>query len=192
VFYRPGFHLSFNFGLPFRIGAWLMYDCDWLGRRIYYTGWSGGGWIARSRPHIHITNIYVNPGYRRVVYDRRVLDRRPDYGRGFAWARSDAGRGVARSGDGWRTAVPRDGGRAVATGTTSRATSSPSDRDNRPPSIRTAEDRGTSPRGTPPAVERGTSPGGPTRMSRPADQATPPRWTPPAVGRAPRRADPPQ
>ena len=165
VFYRPGFHLSFSFGLPFRIGSWLIYDLDWWGRRIYYTGWSGGGWIARSRPHIHITNIYVNPGYRRVWYDRDVLYRRPDYGRGFAWARNDAGRGVARAGETWRTAVPRDGQRGIAT--TSRTTATARDGENPP--------RWTPSRSTP-------TTGGPTRMSRPAEQAAPPRWTPPEGG----------
>lgn len=123
VFYRPGFHFAFSWGLPFRIGAWLIYDCDWPLRRIYYTGWSGGGWIARSRPHIHITNVYVNPGYRRVWYDRDVLRRRPDYGRGFAWARAEPGRGVARARDDF--AEPREPQRAVVRGTTTRGTASP-------------------------------------------------------------------
>lgn len=81
VFMRPGFHAYFSFGVGYPIGAWLMYDWDWPARRIIYTGWSGGGWIARSRPFISFTGIYLNTAYRHVRYDRDVLFRDPDYGR---------------------------------------------------------------------------------------------------------------
>jgi hypothetical protein len=57
-----------------------MYDYDWPARRIVYTGWYGGGWIARSRPFISITNVYVNAGYRHVNYGHDVIYRHPDYG----------------------------------------------------------------------------------------------------------------
>jgi hypothetical protein len=81
IFVRPGWHAFFSFGVPFPIGAWLIYDWDWPSWRIVYTGWNGGGWIGRSRPYVRITNVYINPRYQRVWYDRDVLRRRPDYGR---------------------------------------------------------------------------------------------------------------
>ncbi len=86
VFVRPIWGLPlwgrfFSFGIAYPIGAWLIYDWDWPMRRIYYTGWWGGGWIGRSRPYIRITNVYINQGHRRIHYDRDVLYRRPDYGR---------------------------------------------------------------------------------------------------------------
>ncbi|HVA57642.1 MAG: DUF3300 domain-containing protein [Gemmatimonadaceae bacterium] len=73
VFYRPmylsaGFNSFFSFGIGYPIGAWLMYDWDWPARRIVYTGWRGGGWIARSRPYVRLTGVYVNPGYGHVRY----------------------------------------------------------------------------------------------------------------------------
>lgn len=50
-----------SFGLGLLIGSWLDRDTDWGHHRVYYHGWnSGGGWVARSRPHITINNIYVN------------------------------------------------------------------------------------------------------------------------------------
>jgi hypothetical protein len=76
----PGFGPTFlTFGAGFLIGAWLNYDCDWRGRRIFYTGWSGAGWIARSRPYIHVTNLYVNSRYRNVIVNRDVLRRNVNY-----------------------------------------------------------------------------------------------------------------
>ncbi len=82
VWARPGLHLYFNFGVPLPIGAWLMYDWDWRARRIVYTGWNGGGWIARSRPFVQVRNVYyVHPKYQRVVFAREVVHRRPDYSR---------------------------------------------------------------------------------------------------------------
>ncbi len=81
VFGRSGFRSFFSFGVPFPIGAWLIYDWDWPSWRIVYTGWHGGGWIGRSRPYVRFTNVYINPRYQRVWYGRDVLRRRPDYGR---------------------------------------------------------------------------------------------------------------
>ena len=107
---HPGFHVgpAIWFGTGFLIGAWLNHDCDWGHHRVYYHGWAGGGpvWIARSRSHIHINNIYVNNIYRNVGPNRRVLDRHVNYGalnrynsvhRGVDYnnvrrARNDAGR----------------------------------------------------------------------------------------------------
>jgi hypothetical protein len=67
------------FGSPFPIGAWLNHDCDWHGHRIYYHGWRGGGWIARSRPIIRITNIYVNSRYANIQINRNIIHRQVNY-----------------------------------------------------------------------------------------------------------------
>jgi hypothetical protein len=83
--YDPGvvyFHrTSFSFGLGFVIGAWLNYDFDWGGHRVFYHGWEGnGGWIGRSRQYVHPNNYYVNNTYRNVVINRRVTGRPLNYG----------------------------------------------------------------------------------------------------------------
>jgi Protein of unknown function (DUF3300) len=68
------------FSARFLIGAWLNYDCDWRGHRVFYHGWDQGrGWMERSRPYVHINNVYVNSGYRNVMVDRRVVQRRVNY-----------------------------------------------------------------------------------------------------------------
>jgi hypothetical protein len=87
IYTRPVFRTSFasrfwSFGVGFPIGGWLSYDCDWGLQRVYYNGWNsaffayGGGWRARSRPFVQITNVYVNPRYR-TVYVNRDVGRRP-------------------------------------------------------------------------------------------------------------------
>ncbi len=83
VYYRrPGFLMGITFGRGFFIGAWLNHDCDWRYHRVYYHGWdSGPGWMMRSRPYVHATNVYVNVNYRNVVINRTVVDRRVDYDR---------------------------------------------------------------------------------------------------------------
>lgn len=80
---RPGYRsrAAIWFGTGFLIGAWLNHDCDWRSHRVYYHGWDRGpAWVLRSRPHIHITNIYVNNRYRNVVVNRNVINRRVNYG----------------------------------------------------------------------------------------------------------------
>lgn len=67
------------FGPPFPIGVWLNHDCDWHRHRIYYHGWRGGGWIARSRPIIRITNIYVNSRYANIQINRNIIHRHVNY-----------------------------------------------------------------------------------------------------------------
>lgn len=69
------------FGIGLIIGAWLNHDCDWGHHRIFYHGWGGPGprWIVRSRPYIHVTNIYVNNVYRNVVVNRTVINRNVNY-----------------------------------------------------------------------------------------------------------------
>jgi hypothetical protein len=90
IYSRPVFGAAFasrfwSFGVGFPIGGWLSYDCDWRLNRVYYNGWNtaffeyGGGWRARSRPFIQITNIYVSPRYRNVYVNRDVYRRPINY-----------------------------------------------------------------------------------------------------------------
>jgi hypothetical protein len=82
--HRGGFYgrpvLFFSMG--FLIGAWLNHDCDWRNHRVFYHGWDQGGprWIDRSRPRVHINNIYVNNNYRNVPVNRDFGNRRVNYG----------------------------------------------------------------------------------------------------------------
>jgi len=69
------------FGARFVIGAWLGFDFDWGGHRVFYHGWEGNtGWIGRSRQYIHPNNVYVNNSYRHVVINRPVFGRPLNYG----------------------------------------------------------------------------------------------------------------
>ena len=70
------------FRTRFVIGAWLNYDFDWRAHRVFYHGWEGGhaGWIERSRPHVHMTDVYVNRVYRNVVINRPIINRQVNYG----------------------------------------------------------------------------------------------------------------
>jgi Protein of unknown function (DUF3300) len=81
--YRPGFGFGgfYNFGTGFVIGAWLNYDLDWHSHRVVYEGWDAhrGGWRERSRPYVHVTNVYVNNRYEHVNVNRHVVDRRVNY-----------------------------------------------------------------------------------------------------------------
>jgi hypothetical protein len=82
VYYRrwPGWGPVFvAFTVGFLIGAWLNYDCDWSHHRVFYTGWRGRGWIERYRPHIRITNVYVNPRYTNVYVNREIVRRNVNY-----------------------------------------------------------------------------------------------------------------
>jgi len=63
-----------TFSIGFTIGAWLDRDCDWHGRRVFYHGWQGGGWISRARPYIHDPrNIYINNSYSVINVNRKVI-----------------------------------------------------------------------------------------------------------------------
>ena len=80
--YRPGFGFDgfFNFGTGFVIGSWLNYDMDWGTHRVVYNSWDErGGWRERSRPYVHITNVYVNNRYENVNVNQNVVDRHVDY-----------------------------------------------------------------------------------------------------------------
>jgi hypothetical protein len=78
-YHRPVSGLAVAFSVGLLIGAWLNDDCDWRTHRVYYHGWSGGGWISRSRPHVRITTVYVSPRYSSVTINRRVVDRSVHY-----------------------------------------------------------------------------------------------------------------
>lgn len=90
IYSRPIFNAGFSsrwfsWGVGFPIGDWLIYDCDWGLRRVYYNGWSpsyyafGGGWRQRSRPYIQVTNIYVNTRYTNVYVNRNVVTHHINY-----------------------------------------------------------------------------------------------------------------
>jgi hypothetical protein len=119
IYTRPVFTVGhvgryWSWGVGFPIGSWLSYDCDWGTRVVYYNGWRdpylayGGGWRVRSRPVIHITNVYVNPRYRTVYVNRDVSRRVIDYHAIDRYPRvhRDTYFDVARR-DEPRTAVPR-------------------------------------------------------------------------------------
>ncbi|MBI2360668.1 MAG: DUF3300 domain-containing protein [Deltaproteobacteria bacterium] len=80
-----------TFGPAFPIGAWLNRDCDWGRRRIYYHGWQGRGWIARSRPVIHVTNVYVHNNHTNIQINRNIVRRRVNYAKlnGYASVHRD-------------------------------------------------------------------------------------------------------
>lgn len=82
VYYRrwPGWGPVFvGFTIGFLIGAWLNHDCDWHHRRVFYTGWRGGGWIGRSRPYIRVNAVYVNERYTNVYVNREIVRRNVNY-----------------------------------------------------------------------------------------------------------------
>src|ERR1019366_1290319 len=67
--------LSFHTRFP--IGAWLIYDCDWRGHRVFDHGWERGrGWVERSRPYVHVNNVYGNDGRRNAIINPSVSQRR--------------------------------------------------------------------------------------------------------------------
>jgi hypothetical protein len=79
VFYAGGFGGYWSFGIGFPIGAWLSYDCDWRGGRVYYDGWNGGGWRSRARPYVNITYVYVNRRFENVYVNHAVRQRPVNY-----------------------------------------------------------------------------------------------------------------
>ncbi len=124
VYTRPIFGLGFSsrlwsFGVGFPIGGWLNYDLDWGRRTVYYNGWDnayvayGGGWRARSRPYIQVTNIYVSPRYRTVYVNRDVAYRTVNYRNVDRYAGYHRDVSFASRRDGYRDGNPdsyRDGG----------------------------------------------------------------------------------
>ena len=128
IYSRPIFNTGFSsrwfsFGIGFPIGDWLIYDCDWGLRQVYYNGWSptfygfGGGWRQRSRPYIHVTNIYVNSRHTNVFVNRNVVTRNVNYYNVDRYAGVHSGRHFEGRSDGRydrddrnRYAERRDGG----------------------------------------------------------------------------------
>jgi hypothetical protein len=67
---------AISFGVGMAIGAWLNNDCDWNGYRVFYHGWSGGGWIGVNRTFVNVNrNIYVNRRYTNINVNRTVVNR---------------------------------------------------------------------------------------------------------------------
>jgi hypothetical protein len=84
VYVRPifgfGFHTGyFSFGLGFPIGSWLVYDCDWWGRRVYYDGWYGDGWRYNARRYFTVYPVYLRPRYSVVNININIFSRRVNY-----------------------------------------------------------------------------------------------------------------
>ncbi len=75
IYFQPGYAYAVSFSIGFAIGVWLNLDCDWNHRRIFYTGWRGGGWIARSRPYIHVSDAYVNNRYANITVNHSIISR---------------------------------------------------------------------------------------------------------------------
>jgi hypothetical protein len=71
-----------TFGIGFPLGAWCVYDWDWPARRIVFTGWVGGGWVARARPYVTVSAFYAPPRYR-YGYREPVIASWP--GRHLGW-----------------------------------------------------------------------------------------------------------
>lgn len=68
-----------SFGMGLAIGGVLTSDWDWPGHRVYYHGWRGGGWIARSHPNVRITNVCVNNNYTNIQINQNVIQRSVNY-----------------------------------------------------------------------------------------------------------------
>ncbi len=75
IYFEPAPSFGFiTFGVGFTIGAWLDRDCDWHGKRVFYHGWRGAGWISRARPLIHDRkNIYINSKIAAINVNRAVI-----------------------------------------------------------------------------------------------------------------------
>lgn len=74
--FYPGYSVGYiSFGQGWLIGVWLNLDFNWMNRRVYYTGWSGGGWIARCRRYIRPSPFYMNARFRTIQVNRVVTER---------------------------------------------------------------------------------------------------------------------
>ncbi|MEI6741114.1 MAG: DUF3300 domain-containing protein, partial [Gemmatimonadaceae bacterium] len=160
IYSRPVFRAGvrspyWTFGVGFPIGGWLIYDCNWGLRTVYYNGWNdgyfeyGGGWRARARPYINITTVYVRPRVTQVFVNRDISRRRIDYGMLDRGPRLYGDTYFDRRRDGDR----RDGDRRDG----DRRDNEGRGGDRRPPEPRIAQPRGAEPRGPEP---RGNDPRG--------------------------------
>lgn len=67
---------AISFGVGMALGAWLNNDCDWYGYRVYYHGWSGGGWVGVNRTFVNVNrNVYINRRYTNINVNRNVVNR---------------------------------------------------------------------------------------------------------------------
>lgn len=70
--------IAFTAGLL--IGAWLNNDCNWYSHTVYYHGWRGTGWVARSTTVVRVGGSpYVNARYSTVRYNTAVVNRNVNY-----------------------------------------------------------------------------------------------------------------
>jgi hypothetical protein len=73
---QPGHHLNLlTFGDGLVIGSWLNNDTDWTHHRVYNHGWHGGGWIANSRLHVTINDLYIANRDNPATVNPHLLDR---------------------------------------------------------------------------------------------------------------------
>jgi len=85
VYFRPVYvaraHPAYwSWGVGYPIGAWLAYDLDWWGHRVYYHGWHAGPrWVVVSRPFVVISPWYVGPRHTTVVINRTIIHRGFDH-----------------------------------------------------------------------------------------------------------------
>jgi hypothetical protein len=68
------------FHARFAIGAWLDFDFDWHGHRVFRHDWERDrGWVERSRPYVHLPRAYAAVEHREVVINRNVVRQRVNY-----------------------------------------------------------------------------------------------------------------
>jgi hypothetical protein len=203
VYYQPvrvysPYAAYWSWGVAYPIGAWLIYDCDWYGRVVYYDGWRGGGWRTRARPFIQISFVYVQPRYQVVHVNRTIVYRTVNYvnlsryntvHRNVTFV--DRDRGDHRPG-GYTSPRPgdrRDDPRYTAPRTDTRPT------DSRPTYSGTMPHKTSPPQPTDPRTSTRTSarPTDPRSAPRPTEPRTDPRTAqPPFGGPIDNRAAPPQ
>ena len=92
--YGPRPYVSFGFGYP--MGPWFIYDTDWPRFRLVYSGWVGGGWIARSRPYVVLSPACVHERCRTIAVGPGRYAR--PYGGGRGWGGGEWNRGGSGGG----------------------------------------------------------------------------------------------
>ena len=58
--WTPGGSPFITFGLGLMVGGWLSMDFDWGHHHVIYHGWNRPGWVNQARPHVQVTNVYIN------------------------------------------------------------------------------------------------------------------------------------
>src|SRR5664279_6282792 len=73
-------HAPMAAGVGKESGAGLIDALDWRGHRVFDHGWEHGrGWVERSRPYVHVNNVYGNDGRRNAIINPSVTQRRVNY-----------------------------------------------------------------------------------------------------------------